>query len=103
VTDPVQPKPANPVDEPGEPVQTRDPVPLWRWVVAALLAPIIFLLTQLPIGLFFGQQFNDIPDRWGFVPLTGEVAIGLAVTIWALRGVVRPKLRKQRGFPVLPH
>ena len=100
-TDPVQPKAAIPLGELSEPAEPRTPVAWWRWVVAILLAPVIFMLVQLPIAILFGQQFNDIPDRWDFVPIIGEVCVGLAVTIWALRRVVRPKPRRQRGFPVL--
>jgi hypothetical protein len=101
VTDPVDPGVVIPLEELREPIQPKVPVPAWRWVVAALLAPVIFMLTLLPIGILCGQTFNDIPDQWAFVPIIGEFAVGLAVTIWALRGVVRPKPRKQRGFPVL--
>jgi hypothetical protein len=100
MSDPVQPKPAIPLAELSEPIQPKIRVPWWRWVVAILLAPVVFMMSLLPIGILCGQQFNDIPDRWAFVPIIGQLAFGLGVTIWALRGVVRPKPRKQRGFPI---
>lgn len=99
MTDPVQPKSAAPLEESTVPVKIS--VPWWRWVIAILLSPVIFMLALLPIGILCGQTFNDIPDRWAFVPIIGELAFGLGATIWVLRRVVRPKLRNQRGFPVL--
>lgn len=100
VSEPVQPKIAIPLEELGEPVQPRIPVPWWRWVVAALLAPVIFVLALFPFAIC-NQLFDGIPDRYAFVPITALVALPLAVTIWALRGVVRPKPRKRRGFAVI--
>src|SRR5690349_2757780 len=77
VNDPVPPKAAIPLEELGEPVQPKTPVLWWRWALAILLAPLIFMMALLPIGILCGQMFNDIPDRWAFVPIIGELAFGL--------------------------
>lgn len=95
--EPIQPKAAIPLEESSGSVKA--PIPWCRWVIAILLAPVVFMLALLPVGVLCGQSFGDIPDRWAFVPIIGELAFGLGVTIWALRGVVRPKPTKQRGFP----
>jgi predicted Kef-type K+ transport protein len=64
---------------------------MWRWVVGALVAPVVFLTLLFALAAIFGQTLVEVPGRWAFVPITAELAIPLAVTIWVVRRLVRPK------------
>ena len=104
---PPLPMPVIPLKEPGEPTASRVTVPKWRWVVAVLLAPVILAVVQTLMVFALGQALEDVPGRYEFVVTIALWALPLGMTLWILRGFVRPKPPKplkpsnERGFPVV--
>ena len=73
------------------------PVSGWRYVVAIIISPIVFLLSALPL-VFFGQIFNDVPSSQSYVPFVAEVSLPLAVTIYVFQGILRSKVRRPNSY-----
>jgi len=59
-----------------------------RYVVASVVAAVVFILTLVVIGAFFGQIIADIPGQQAAIGIIAELAIPLAVSIVAFRSVV---------------
>lgn len=103
---PPLPKPAIPLEQPSEPPASRVPVPKWRWVVAILLTPVIIAAMQALMLILLGQAL-EVPERYEFVVTIALWALPLGITIWILRGFVRPQpperlnQSNERGFPVV--
>lgn len=101
---PPLPKPAIPLNEPDKPISSRVPVQKWRWVVAVVLAPVIFLLVQFLMLFVFGQTIAEVPERYSYVVDIAGFALPLGITLMVLRSFLWPKPPKpssQRGFTVV--